>query len=474
MKKCIKPGKLLFLVFILVAHFTMSAQNTISKKDALKEIRFLNRAIVKTHPRFIDKNADDSFLDSFYQKMEHIFPQKMTIQEYFQMIAPFYHSNFDAHTRIEYYYNFTASDSVLPPFKLAHTDGNKIMIKQSNIDSLAGMELVEMNGMKMDAIIKKLTPFIQGNHFSPNPISKILEFFPFFYSFAFPLHESYDLKLNNNTKDYELKISGVKEEIIQSLFYSNFFNRDNYYLEKTNDKYLVHIPSFMYQNKEIFAEFLEKTFKEIGNKAADVIINIQNNGGGSTDLVLELLSYITNKDKLYYGDAVSKRSKLRRKMLAKYTEESYINLFMKDLLRSNCIRHDSIEFTTKKRKKYLQNNYYFFVNQFTASAAVDLVTLVKNNNLGLVLGTNTAEYNQIAINAIPLTLPFSNLNATIATKYDYRGGRNVPKQIVSPDIFFDGDIKSLTNKLDSIIAKHHKKRKHSTNLNSTQNKHFKP
>ncbi|MCK4259101.1 MAG: hypothetical protein KAX49_08990 [Halanaerobiales bacterium] len=189
---------------------------------------------------------------------------------------------------------------------------------------------------------------------------------------------------------------------------------------------LLKVNGFSSENGKKFKIFMENSFKEINiKKCENLIIDIRNNGGGTTALVSYLYGFITDKP---YSEAKETRLKL-----SEYVLEHGEFLKLSKIAKLGDTR---ILIEQSQLKKPHENQYkfdgctYVLIGKGTYSAAVAFAAMVKDFSTGILVGEETGGYASHTGNAGEIELPYSGLTLKVATVQNirpagYNDGRGV-------------------------------------------------
>jgi len=193
-------------------------------------------------------------------------------------------------------------------------------------------------------------------------------------------------------------------------------------LDKENDVAIMTIKGFSSRHLEKFKIFLEKHFSYIQEKSIkNLIIDIRDNGGGSTNLSEELISCLTDKPFKLFSKILIKLSKqIEGKLRTKVKKED----------EGKVVEFESSEKIPNKSYQVFRGKTYLLINRNTFSTALDLAVVLQYYSLAILIGEETKDtpsgYGEIVI----LEAPNTKMQLQVSAKYfealgDKKDGRGV-------------------------------------------------
>jgi C-terminal processing protease CtpA/Prc len=192
--------------------------------------------------------------------------------------------------------------------------------------------------------------------------------------------------------------------------------------DKENNVAIMTIKGFSHQYLEKFKAFLEKHFNYIHEKnITNLIIDIRDNGGGSTNLSRELISCLTDKPFKLYSQILIKLSKqIEGKLRSKVKKED----------EGKVVEFESSDIIPNKSYQMFRGQTYLLINRNTFSTALDLAAVLRYYSLAILVGEETKEtpsgYGEIVF----LETPNTKMRLQVSAKYfealgDKKDGRGV-------------------------------------------------
>ena len=197
-------------------------------------------------------------------------------------------------------------------------------------------------------------------------------------------------------------------------------------LEPSKNLAIVKIKSFVYYEDQfpVFKSFIDSCFQQIElHQIENLVIDLRNNGGGDPFCASYLLQYISDEAFRYYKPG---------------TTDYYKDLEKEILPHSN-------NFTGK---------LFVLINSLCSSTTGHLSSLLKQKNIGTLIGSETGATFICNARTINFKLKNTGINASVATKTyqtDVSGFRK--DQGIMPDIQIDRNIDQLLSKRDLEMEK---------------------
>ncbi len=242
----------------------------------------------------------------------------------------------------------------------------------------------------------------------------------------------------------------------------------NHHIKKKNTSKLH---GYADPERPIFKDYLQLMFDSINdNNIQNLIIDLRNNPGGSFQLCLQLLYYLTDRSDLidfsemYYTSDYNKQIDKEdyKEFEKKYKLENgfspqnnklYPNGF------SNCdsfifekIEDHASPYYIDKSRAVFKGKVYVLADFGTSSAAALFATLLQDNNIATVIGTSVGNNPIGATNFRPFRLPETKMRGSVATGYLVRP--KVEKGNVQfPDYWIENSVTDMINGEDRIFEK---------------------
>lgn len=430
------------LILILFTWTTTAGQGIrrIPADELVNDFNILKTTIQEIHPdlyRYTSKTILEREFDSLLRTIN----TELTEVEFYQKIAPWVALIKNGHTAIrlpDSYY----SQITLLPLRLVEID-KRIYIKTNFSDKaseLIGFEIIRINGISIEDIMKRITPYVAMDGFNEDAKYKaaVEDDLAYYYNYAFGQSEYFEFELRNprDQKEIKKKLKGISNAEF------NFkYSQDTPFpwtIKKvdTLNAALLRIGSFnslaTRESKQIsFKSFLKQTFDDIKDQNVEnIVIDLRNNSGGELKNSILLYSYLTDSPFQFTKEieiaTVSPPTYIQH---TDYSRALKFDSFEpKNVIKRNSnfilTKHFSME-TNKPSENSFSGNVYVIINGQTGSSAGSFTACVYNEKRGKIIGeANRDNYTGFSAGVpITLTLPNSKMKIYIPLrKFTYATG----------------------------------------------------
>ena len=219
---------------------------------------------------------------------------------------------------------------------------------------------------------------------------------------------------------------------------------------KQQRKLLFKVNTFSSHKKQEFKREIKNYFKEIKQKEINnLIIDIRNNGGGTTRLVRYLYEFITDKPYCTF-------SKLKKKLSTYALKQRSGRLSRVAVLKSG---KDKIQVRESKLTQPGDNKYrfngqvYVLIGPYTFSSAADFAAIIKDYETGTLVGQETGGLASCYGDQISGRLPNSGLDFGVSYKKFIRPAGFSNGRGVIPDVKVDVDATQKLQGKDQVLQK---------------------
>ena len=200
-------------------------------------------------------------------------------------------------------------------------------------------------------------------------------------------------------------------------------------------------------NLKKFKSFCEKTFRRIKNEQIkELIIDIRNNGGGSSSLCKELMQYIS---KVPFAILDSTFVKISKELVSR-------NYF--DWLDSAEVKIGTVKKFSEKTKIQLRDNplrftgnCYLLTNGRTFSSAVIFASAFQCYNVGKIIGSETRGVTVNYGDLYRFYLPNTGLDIHVSTKKFYYACGVDNRRGVIPDFVVENTFDDAKENRDRVL-----------------------
>jgi hypothetical protein len=228
-------------------------------------------------------------------------------------------------------------------------------------------------------------------------------------------------QIHNLTID-AVEISEIKKVVVSRQSTKATPEHFEFTHDKENDVAIMTIKGFSSRHLEKFKVFLEKHFSYIHEKNINnLIIDIRDNSGGSTNLSWELISCLTDKPFKLFSKILIKLSKqIEGKLPSKVKKED----------EGKVVEFMSSDKIPNKSYQVFRGKTYLLINRNTFSTALGLAVVLQYYSLAILVGEETKDtpsgYGEVVI----LEAPNTKMQLQVSDKYfealgDKKDGRGV-------------------------------------------------
>ena len=361
----------------------------LSKKDYLEDLNQLVDSIQAYHPQpyeFISKKDFDLFID----KKRNAITDSTTIRQFSWICRSISAKVGCLHTSTSAGNLLKLSPEIYFPVSAQYVDSKLYTTESynSNTKLKKGIEILKINGIDVLDLRKDIAAHISADGYNQELTNaRINASFSYFCAYKFDFTSSYNVVLNVNGDQQEVLMN--QGEIDYSDIASSSQTKDlNLTINPLDNMAIVTIKSFIYYDDHlpIFKSFIDSCFKQIElQNIENVVIDLRNNGGGDPYCAVHLLQYISNSPFRYY-----------KKDMAVY--------------------HEDLSEPIKPFKNNYSGKLYVLINSLCCSTTGHLCSILKNNKVGVLIGSETGATYSCNANTVNFNLENTQINASIATQ----------------------------------------------------------
>lgn len=397
--------------------------------------------------------VDRTMWDNRYKELIGIVQNTANDYEYYRELQKFCALLKDGHTNVYFPKGIEQMNTMFGEYRLfiKNIEGKAIIVR-TNLSKKEevpfGSEIIEVNGKSTEKFIdENVTPYISSStdyvlkDWSVSNLLRGMEGEQFKIKIKKPNKKIVDLVLTHKRTE--------EKEVFPA------FEPDRQLLDfKWVTKETAYVSLNSFSDKKIDSLFIEK-LPEL-YKAKSLVIDLRYNGGGSTNIGIEILQYLTN-DTLLYGSKQKSRLHIPAyKAWGKYVKEN-------DTLNNEWKRKEFLSYhdqlyhnfdyeadTIKLNAKRIVVPTVILLGHSTASAAEDFLISADNQKHMIKMGEKS-----FGSTGQPLVfdLPGGG-SARICTKMDtYPDGREFVGYGIKPDIEVVPNLQDYLNDRDVVLEK---------------------
>lgn len=398
----------------------------LSKAIYLEDFNQLVDSIQTNHPQPYEFISKDSF-NQFVDLKKSIITDSTTIGEFSWICNAITSKVGCVHTYTSAGHLLNFSQEMFFPINVQYIDSKLYIVdtyKPYN-ELKSGIEILKINGIDVLDLRTKIAAHISSDgHNKKYTDARTVRSFGYFCAYQLNFPKVYKVEIREN---------GVKKIVLLDKELPDTKNTSdapaenlNFTLKKDKNLAIVTIKSFVYYNDRlpIFKSFIDSCFNQINfHDIGNVVIDLRDNGGGDPFCAVHLLQYISDKPFKYYK---------------KGTTTYYKDLEEKIIPFKN-------NFTEK---------LYILINSLCSSTTGHLCSILKHNNLGKLIGSETGATYSCNANTINFELKNTGINASVATKtYQTDVTGFVKDRGILPDYQVSRNLSDILDKKDIEMKK---------------------
>lgn len=421
--------------------FTVSAEDydlsrSFSREELLEDLQYMLDTFSAVHPNLFFSLSREALNDKL-QKLRNSLSRPLTRLEFYKRIAPIAASFNDGHTKVsvphEEYMKSDEIGDIRFPFGV-DCSGKTVTLKGTSLDgyrSYLGRELLSINGEPVERILDEMLSMLTGERIEfkcsciPVLFSKLL----------FVLRggtEKYDLVVSGDSSPKTISVPGLsREQSRMASCVGHDKSTEPYSFNIIDDHDCVVLTLQSCDDIERFREFCANLFSFLDhNSIGKLLIDLRNNGGGSSDIGDELCAYLTDKPVFQFTAMEMKISRKIKKFYAGQFREktkfplnrlplSILALLHPPLRKKpgEVYRFEVPQQKPLDRSPRYDGLVFVITSQFTYSAAASLATMLKTHNLGSLIGEPTGGNASTYGDTFSFSLPNTKLTCGVSHKF---------------------------------------------------------
>ncbi len=445
--------KILIVLPLVILILSVSALGqTISPEHAVEDARYLRETLESIHPDLYFTRDRGESEKQFREIVAELKTRKSwTKKELFGQLAPYVASFEDGHTFLSIMEDFRKhafQGGKIFPLSIKIDEGEiTVTANHANSGPSPGAIIKSINGVSSDELYARMAGVI-GSKRRAHLESTLSSGFPVYVWALYDFENSCDITYKNQAGvEKTALLTGLSVEQLkakrgdgageENLKWSLSFPR--------NDVALLTINTFAGSLKDEFETFVQKSFERIeASEAEFLIIDLRNNGGGSTELSDYLYSFVSARPFRTFAEVRVKLSEPIKKRLAETRPEI-------DLPEKETVTYKSDLQAPPERTTRFEGELFVLTGPRTFSTSTDFAAIIKDYGVGEIAGEETgglaSSYGDIYYDR----LPNSELKFGVSFKYFLRPAGFDNGRGVIPDIRISLD--GLDNgKEDTVIA----------------------
>ena len=411
----------------------ISADTVMTKEEMKIDLDYLIDTLRDVHPKTVNgfNEEQSKIIKKAYEKIQ----EPMTAGEFYFVLNEIICSLKDAHTMI--WINTTKEDKIidLPIVWLK----NGIYVTENTDILKKGDKVVSIGGKTESELLLDLKKIIPAENFQWVKVMEKINITkePFLNYLKLIDNEHVDIVVQRNNKKITVKLPLINQT--ESVKQSNKL-WVSYTIDTKNSLGVFRLDKCIYN--DVYKKTLENFFKEVAkNNIRNIAIELRKNTGGNSQIINEFMRYVDIDEYLFYtGDIrFSKQASEQRGYIRKSGYKSYSNRTIVNKKVSN--------------KDLIYNGkLYVLTSSYTFSSANWFAVVIRDNNLGIIIGEPTGNQPSSYGDILKFQLPVSGFKFSVSHKKWIRPNvDNDPEDSLYPDVEVYTTIEDILNERDPQI-----------------------
>ena len=290
-----------------LAAFKTAKENKFRAEDVRNDLLFLYSSLKEQHPQLYTFTSKDS-MELILERLQGELSEEVTLEKAYLILSQLTDAVKCSHTGIRLPYSYQDSVNEFGhyfPFRL-YFKNDKAFLVSGNFESkdliLPGTEILSINNLAVQEIIEKIFFLIPSE--GCNVTTKYHELNKRFNALFYFLDDSekFIIKYRKGASVDSITASSCTLEYIQPLNGEIENDRPISFHYMDNMKLAVlKIPTFAMPDMDHYFKQLDSIFKDLKTtNAQHLILDLRDNSGGHPIFAAQLLSYLTEKDFIYF------------------------------------------------------------------------------------------------------------------------------------------------------------------------------
>jgi len=415
--------------------------------------------------------TDSLVFEEEFERLNKCIKDSLSLLDIHRLFQPFTGLAKVSHCNINFpiteFSNWYQNGGKFFPFEIFFDDNKPLIVNNySENESLSdGDELISINGVPIDNILKKVYKYKSGE--TEYMIRTMMEIYGFTSSYWYAYGDfndsSIEIKKPNGEKN-TLMVKGVLvDELLQ--YYENNTdppltnsNREFKFIDKVA---YLHPGTFLNiesesedlsdletHNREEFKEFIDSVFLEISkNNTSDLILDIRGNNGGSDAFSNYMMAYFASSPFSIASKILIKTSRFTKDFFRDFEDHDAQELKKQIMTLENGTKFEGeiSETLPRNDSTHFKGNVYVLIDRFSFSMAAAVASIIQDYSFGVIIGEETAQPPSSCASMHEFRLPNTNIKAYYTKAYGIRPSGDtslrgvIPDFNVKQDIFTDED-----------------------------------
>jgi len=449
-----------------------SGQKKFTSEKLIEDLNYLFDNLESIHPDLY-YFTHQSNIDSLKLEVLKELDKPITRLDFARKVIPLVVALGDGHTSLRFpseeRNDYLDKDGGIFPFDVMIRENSLLIASNWSDDESIEVfsEILSINGVSSEKILETMRQYISAelDHFRDVRIERA---FRFYLWAIFGFEDDYVLKLKDDGNMKTAEVTGITREELRAFQQMDEEPKPySFYTLEDNEIGVIDFQRMIDPGK--FGLFLDSVFTVINDKDIQhLIVDIRQNGGGSSLLANMLCDYITDNP---YKMTTQMDIKLSKKTKQQYRQHfrNQIKWYKRPLFYiMSPFRNDlrmiffskpgtivTYEQTDKTEPKDIELKFtgdtYLLTSHFTFSSANMLAAAFKEYEMGMIFGEETGGVLKAFGDIIHFQLPNTKLSAYCSHKTFVHPGYDGEVRGVIPDIKIKPSTEDIINERDVVI-----------------------
>ena len=449
------------------------------RSDLIADLEELKQELLKSHPNPFEF-CDEKYFNKVYEASTYAIEERTSLADYSLIVANLLNTLRDSHTAIDYGQlldlQFLNAGYFLP-LGLERVPGDRLrlLVRKDWQDKITpGSELIAVNGVGKDALFKHAMDYacIEGDaDEARKAVATSILMICAGLKNPFQSENTVTMVDFNSGDTIDVQLKGY----IRKEFYRERYNKEmeehpfpvELDIDDEHNLAVLKVSTFAPSGSKRYRKRIAESFNRVKEGSyGNLVIDLRNNGGGSSAMVEYLYSFLDTSGYNSPSNVIGRNSALassRSRFMYSALGDIISFLFFANNEDVQSFRYfaelphgaiDTVFFKVPTRQMeadVFRGKCYVLINGLTASAAVDFTNAFKQRKRGDIVGQQclgpvTGTWG----NPASFGLKRTGLRVSIATiRYNYDDTFRYERNAIMPDHWVDCSAEDLNSKRDS-------------------------
>lgn len=414
----------LALLLIVVLKVYSQGNIMLRKEQAVSDIDSLVFAISEVHPNMFSACKQGEFFKMANDIKESL-PDSVSAWQLYVVLQPLIVKIGDGHTSLMFPYNDVLKDNTPRiPLNLTVTEEGKLQVVFAVENQIpAKSEILSINGVTVQEMFQNMLAY-QSGETEAFKINRVQDDFYGFFFILYPT-DTYNIEYIEPGKTKSSNIS------LKACLNREYFDwksktqpsttttfREPYSFQIMPEKNVAIMDFNSFYNPTQMEQFADSMFNALRqHNINNLIIDVRENGGGSSQVGDIMLSYISDKPFCQYEKYIARVTPSTQRLLRRKMDIGWYY--------GECSPEDYIKPKTME-EGHFNGNVYLLTSTHSFSAAASFSWAFKEFGMGKVIGEETGGICISFGDVLMYQMPYSKLTASISYKqfWQYNADEN--------------------------------------------------